>query len=890
MIRIGASVVLALLASGSQAAPPSGPPAFSKKPSVARHGQEVRIEFAVDRQTDVAVYVENANGDTVRHLAAGALGKNPPDPLKAGSLAQSLVWDGRDDDGNVAAGGPFKVRVGLGLRARYGGTAFSDHSGPHQLTNVEGLAAGRDGRVYVMDNRSGWLYAPSYGLHAFRRDGSYERTLKPFPSHLPPDRLKAAGAFTNDRGLLNPILHRVLSMSFYPYEDEPAAQMAVTPGGHILLAVVPTQSGGRTDMPGTEAHLAALDADGGIPGDRYAGPPLGKGLAYRGEARAGGARMAVSPDGKYAYLVNVGHRYYDKKFLFKKHPVVYRVPLPAMGPAEIFFGEKDVAGNDGGHLSDPSGVAVDGKGRLFVADSGNGRVVVLEERDGRFAGSFPVPAPQWVAVHPRTGAVYVHSGSRLVKFSGWEDAKETAALDLTRMYGPSRPGRPAPRLSFALDASAEPPVVWVGASSGESPLRRCEDRGDGFSELEPARTFANPRQWRPASDPTHRRVSCRIDDPGGGSTLHVIDEASGQTRKVKVQAGLGSNQGTTSRLDREGNIYSCAAAGGIWKCDPSGKRVPFPATADDPALKGHLPAGSTGTTAWERDWYVDRKGNIYAKVRGTRYHGLMRVEVFGPDGARKRVALWGVSDGSYGPRVDPRGNLYMMECVKPVGRPFPDELAPYVVDKGVRHWYDWIYGSVVKFGPQGGNLWLKTRDAGKNSPGGDPVKLPEGTKREKVCSSLRGDDNEMEGALWMAPGVAHCGDMGVAGGGEHCHCTACDFDVDDFGRSFAPDNGRQRISVFDANGNAILHFGGYGNQDYCGPDSYVLDPEGKFFRPRRAEDPPGLKSPFAEPDIGLNFVIGLAVTDRHAYVLDCTNRRMLRVRLDYAAVETAAVP
>ena len=31
-------------------------------------------------------------------------------------------------------------------------------------------------------------------------------------------------------------------------------------------------------------------------------------------------------------------------------------------------------------------------------------------------------------------------------------------------------------------------------------------------------------------------------------------------------------------------------------------------------------------------------------------------------------------------------------------------------------------------------------------------------------------------------------------------------------------------------------------------------------------------------------------TDRHAYVLDATNKRMLRVKLDYTASETVAVP
>jgi hypothetical protein len=207
----------------------------------------------------------------------------------------------------------------------------------------------------------------------------------------------------------------------------------------------------------------------------------------------------------------------------------------------------------------------------------------------------------------------------------------------------------------------------------------------------------------------------------------------------------------------------------------------------------------------------------------------------------------------------------------------------------VKHWYDWVYGSIVKFPPAGGNIWMKNL-SDKNKPLAEPVKLPDALPKVKVWASFRGDENQMQGALWMTPGVAHVGDMGVSGGGEHCHCTGCDFDVDDFGRSFAPDNGRQRVTVFDTNGNVIAHFGAYGNQDYCGPESYVLDPKGKFLRPRKADDPKDLASPFAEPEVAFNFIVGLAVTDKHAYVADCANRRMLRVKLDYAATETIPAP
>lgn len=866
------------------------PPAFAKMPVVAKAGDGCTVAFAADRATDVAVWIEDAKGQIVRHLAAGVLGDKAPAPLKAGSLEQALAWDGKDDDGAPAQGGPFKVHVALGLKANWGGTAFAEQSGPNHLTGVQGLAAGPGGRVYVTDSRHGWLYWPAYGVHVFRRDGSYERTIKPFAPGVGLERLGGLGAFRNERGYVNPLIHRVLGMTFYPFEDEPASQMAFA-GGLLVHAVVPARGDGNPAYRGDAAHLAAVGPDGGIPASGFAGPALGKGLVWRGEKEAGGARLAGSSDGKSVFIVNLGTKYYENGYKFKRHPAVYRAPLPALGPAEVFFGDKDTPGKDEAHLNEPLGLAGDGKGLLYVADKGNDRVVILRESDAGFAGSVPVPAPEWVAVHPRSGALYVYGAGTLTKFSGAKDPKELARLDLKPLTAAvASHGRVTLGLHLALEASQDPAIVWVGRAWNERQLLRFEDQGSSFAPPQPAGLYTSPRHEGPISDPTHRLVLSK-QAVGIGSRVEILDEASGEVRRAAVSQGpASSNQGTRLRLDRDGNIYSCSAAGGIWKTDTAGKRVPFAATADDPKLKGHLPAGSTGTTAWERDWYVDRKGDIYAKVRGTAYHGLMHIDVFAPDGTKKRTAVWGVSDGSYGPRVDAQGNVYVMEVVKPAGQPFPDEFASHATDKMLQHWYDWIYGSIVKFGPHGGNIWLKVNKPETNKPSAEPVALPASLPKVKVNASWRGDANEMQGHLWMAPGVAHVGDMGMGGGGEHCHCTGCDFDIDGFARVFAPDNGRQRVTVLDSNGNVVLHFGAYGNQDYCGPDSYVLDPKENYHRSRKAGDPKDLASPFASPEIAFAWIVGLAVTDRHAYVCDSLNRRMLRVKLGYQAEESVPVP
>src|SRR5579862_5492040 len=83
------------------------PVKFSAKPAATRGSDKVKIDFTANRETDVTVAIQDAQGKVVRHLAGGVLNKTAPEPLKPG-LSQSIEWDGKDDSGKTASGGPFK--------------------------------------------------------------------------------------------------------------------------------------------------------------------------------------------------------------------------------------------------------------------------------------------------------------------------------------------------------------------------------------------------------------------------------------------------------------------------------------------------------------------------------------------------------------------------------------------------------------------------------------------------------------------------------------------------------------------------------------------------------------------------------------------------------------
>jgi hypothetical protein len=98
------------------------------------------------------------------------------------------------------------------------------------------------------------------------------------------------------------------------------------------------------------------------------------------------------------------------------------------------------------------------------------------------------------------------------------------------------------------------------------------------------------------------------------------------------------------------------------------------------------------------------------------------------------------------------------------------------------------------------------------------------------------------------------------------------------------------VDVLDANGNVIVTIGSYGNADCRGPDSPIVDPTTGELRPRRPDDPPGLKSPLA--DLGITFLMPnfTAVEDEALYANDLGNERIARVALEYAVEESIPLP
>jgi len=728
---------------------------FTQKPEI----RDGRIEFTASATTDCAVAVVDAQGRVVRHLAAGVLGPNAPEPLRKNSLAQSLPWDGKDDLGRAAAGGPFTARVGLGLNPTFG--RFIGHN-PAALGSIRGLACGPGGEVYVL-HVFGALhpYDGSLQVSVFDRQGKYLRTILPFPGGLTEDRLAGLKRVNQ-----LPFIYQAETRSLLPGAgDVPSQRPVVTKSGR--LAFVGIQEVERYARAGV-AQVLAVEKDGSMP---QGGPLRTKLASMSGTA----ASLALSPDEQTLYATGLG-----------EGGSLDGTPTNAV----YAFGWNDAAPRVlvKGPLTLPRCVATGKDGTLYVADQGNSRIAAFHP-DGKSAGALAVERPERVEVHPATGAIYVLGGPNcniLQKYDSLKAEKPAASVTL--------PYFKHDRFTavLALDPSAETPVLWVATHQGQYAkytLLRIEDRG----------TFGTPVDVAKDPAPSVGAVNeISVDETRGRLIANgqVYDARTGERIALPVP-NLGGS-GPTNTLGKDGNYYAFHnfPTAMLARFTPDLKPLPFEKSAKleglgSPRLRGR------GITA-------DARGNVYVLWQKPDQDQTNALALFGPDGALINKTLIDADIRSLNSvRVDGAGNVYLALGL----RPGKDQLPPSLKGKlpegksdpdAVRgvNFYPLIYGSIAKFSPEGGVI----------RPGAGGV----------TCNYAWGTEVDVKGARWIVPGASNVPSWRTKGTPDICLCESSRFDVDGFGRSFFPDAGQFRMGILDTNGNAIGGVGTYGNPDAAG--------------------------------------------------------------------------
>lgn len=846
--------------------------AFVKQPAATTAGRETRIRFSVAAATDAEVAVLDTAGNPVRHLAAGLLGTNAPEPFKRNSLDQELVWDGCDDAGRPASGGPFQARVRLGLQPRLDkivGRNNNTLSG-----EVGALTVGPKGEIFV-------LLADAFRgrseLRVLDREGRYLRTIMPYPASTPEARSESVGHVIID-GRRQPLIFNGQGHCFYPLVAGMRGQtMAWHPDGYLLAV----SAIGSMANHGPPRHLIAFHPDGGAPEKSgFVGPQIREAHGFFGGAGEGYARgmdrLAVSPDGLWIYLVQCSRASYFEKSewhhgVFRMKWDDKRLGVPWLGKKEPGAGEDD--------FNDPQGLAVDKEGRLFVCDRGNDRVKIYTP-DGKLLGLFSVPLPEQIAVHPLTGDIYVLSKksdrvydvmkspdpvtSRILKFSPWRggECKETARLEflVKKQYAEL----------MALDASASPPRLWVAISAGYGTQTAVTPITDEGATLKIGTPAGEPGglhyPFFMVADPPRKRVI--VMENGGGHA--IIDIETGKRTNLRLP-------GSDLTLDRDGNIYLMGGydSNAILRFDPQGKPLPFPATGSN---KIEVKFRAYGPSMGLRGHCIAPNGDLYVR-RSPNHACVATVDVWSPDGTLKKAALInGAGSGDSGMGVDNRGNVYLGMNLKPADELIPADFAKAVPAeawryyKGVARQPPWSYlyanpylfhmGAIFKFGPEGGQIY---GNFSPKAPAIDPnlelAKAPADAIPYK--SGYLKWDVKMVGAKWRYPGIGiipHSFD--AFSGDDGCECLQSQLDADPYGRVYAPSAFHSSVEMVDSAGNRLSRIGAYGNAD-DGAQSAI-----HFAWPAECD--------YAEADGRL-------------YVADSVNRRIVVVRFDAMVAATAEI-
>ncbi len=809
-VCIGAVILLALMGGGC-AHPALRTPGRAERvtrATAARDGENIRIQFAVSGPTDVAVSVHDESGAVVRHLAAGRLGgDNVPSPFVANSLRQTVLWDQRDDAGHLLPDGSYRVRVRAGLTAERD-RAFGFE--PKRLGMVHGLAVGPDGDLYVMGQAG--RYDWTIGIfRVFSPDGEYKRTILPRPADIPFDRAAPLGEvkLADGERFPGPLLPH--------YGGRRYQTPLVTPEGDLIFSNAETRPGHaegkrfssfeywRQRLP---RRLLRLAPDGGAPEAGYFGPVLSS------EFEDTPLHLAMGPDGR-VYISGALNT------VFRVDWDEYGVPLPFAG-SPFHPGER--------HLDDPQAIAFDGEGRLYVADRGNHRISV-HDRSGHRIGTIPVERPRFIAVHHDTGAVYVTSGDqypRLLKFDGLDATEPAASYELDSQWP-----------VLAMDSSAEQAVLYVAnvriPGTGRV-LVKLADEGDRFALR---RVLSD---GKPPINPMLHGIDRRRE------MIYARSDLFESPLRVCGRTGRMEFFNITDLVDPKANRVYGFTAGvdggvdvhinrGVGRLDRFLRPQPFAAVGahiargiDDRTLRSFLGRGVTTTP----------DGDVYFihRMHGETAHFVTALNA---DGSVKKGGFIVVeTESPAGIRVDRDGHVYLMAHLKPVGAAVPDALRGH--PRGEDDRFARNYGSVIKFGPEGGRV----RQVGSGVP--EERELEPGQMQFTTAHGK--GDFVAEGVEWSYFGVSCIRPM-IDKHAYGCICWAARLDLDEYGRVFAPDQLRHRVVVLDSAGNKIGSVGRYGNVDDPGPGIALGDP------------------------------YSVAASDEALYVGDTLNQQIVRATLNY---------
>ncbi|MFO7899611.1 MAG: hypothetical protein R6V58_11205 [Planctomycetota bacterium] len=893
---------------------------FARMPTVTRDGDRVTIRFKAKAFCDATVAVEHADGKIVRHLASGVLGGKAPRPFQKNALEQTLVWDGKDEQGRYVDDlDRVVVRVSLGLRARFerqflwsphrriavqGGTDHDHAATPSFCAQPEG--------VYLFDGRM------FDHLRLFDHEGRYVRTVYPFPG----DKLDEVKGVPRREF---PQSGKTLPVRGGTYETTFLNSGTNWTGGHGRGELFGLAATGLAVRKGRIAlvckRLNRLATDGSTGG-----------LALEGPSTSIGGRRprsaAFSPDGRTLYVTGFSKATGGPNWHLHWAHGVAKLDFAAGKKMETFTGSltggHKTGGSKPGQFKTPCSLDCGPKGRVYVADHFNDRVQVFDP-SGRHLKSIPVKRPAEVCVDQRTGEIYVFTWylddwafrrtgppvPKLTHFGPFENPEVKGAypipiyqdghhrnvMRMGRYGGDAVQGR---QFRAMVDSWAPGgPTVWMirwiygkhGSAADGCPLVLRIDSKK--RKLVTVRNFARTaKQHLPRLEwPGHGRMRLMARPTTGEvyamgnhrRPLIVIDPDTGKIRAVRLpfspdEMTFDINGHAYLRTHR--NVVRYDLTNGRWR------EVPF----DYGEQRGKVglwngnKAGKIIAALPIDTPNIHHQGGIWVSPRGhvavAFILGAIKTSGFDRHkNEQRKQALQGwkrwkptIFPGRGGHTIvrvwDKHGRVVYGDAVRGVGYIdgiFMDRNDNLYVTSAAKRagYFDKLTGTLAKFKPEGKILTpSSTIPLGRLRPD-----RPHDTTGGAIGKAW------WQAAEWFYGGIGFTGKDASAS--HACNCPNYRPAHDYFARTFVPETQHYTVGVLDKAGNLVLRMGRYGNVD----DGVPLVKGEKV----EGWDP----TPLGGDEIGLFFPVYLGThTDRRLYINDPGNARILSVRLDYHTSRT----
>lgn len=571
-----------------------GPFEFERKPTVTRDGDRVTISFKARAYSDVTIAIEDARGRIVRHLASGVLGPNAPEPFEKDSLEQTVVWDGKNDQGTyIDDKDELTVRVSLGLDPKFERTLYWS---PHKrISNIAPILSATPEGVYVFEGLG------LDHLRFFDHEGNYVRTVYPFPRNKIDEVVDLqTHVFPQDD------LELPLKLGFEEATLLSSGSSAWGGGGHpggwgaTSMAVHP----GAGDEPGRIAlafhKLNWLATDGSSGGVPIRGPSVSREVRVRhavgGRTQiVGPTSIAFCPDGKYVYMTGYVWKTEVRHGSADAFHMVKRAEFGSQDPPTIFAG---VGKADGGYGSGddrfcvPTGVATDPEGRVYVADYVNSRIQVFSP-DAELLKTIETVHPAYIEIDPNTGEIWAFSmpmigpSNRIMRETGFD--AHTLKLTVTRLgtFDQPQQGEPEeiPGVSFSLQGGRMAtggqalqaavnfwhtvegvPTIWVVGRRLTATLAEMNWMGGGGQwthlggwDRRGIRIYARKDgEWTQIKDfaAVAREKVHRVTPPQFSRSMLYVNPADKQLYVCEEQTGAGKSFYTVLRINPENGRIS----------------------------------------------------------------------------------------------------------------------------------------------------------------------------------------------------------------------------------------------------------------------------------------------------------------------------------------------